>query len=128
MGSKARALMASLALCGASSAWALPPLACEGRDPNWVMTLAGPVAQLRHPDQTTVNFQVTHTEIAQGRHIWPQIQTLQSEHISGYVLINETSCVLGPSRWPITVHALYPQGLSGDASQVLLTGCCTVAE
>lgn len=109
------------ALLAAGTAWAEPPLACDGYEPDWFLTLAGPVVQLRNPG--TTNFEITTTNIAKG-HKWPRSYNLTSETQTAVVLVNETSCSLNGTHWPLTVHMLLQHG----PTTTLLTGCCSVAE
>ncbi|MDO6798223.1 hypothetical protein [Shimia thalassica] len=112
------------AICAlaASAAQAEPPLACEGHDPEWYLTLAGPVAQFRFHKRKT-DFDIPHSTVAQGRD-WPRAYTLISSFDTAIVVTNETACSLGDTNWPISVHVLTQR----DTTPILLTGCCTVAE
>ena len=108
-------------LLATSAVQAEPPLACEGYEPDWFLTLAGPVAQLRYLRKT--DFDIPQSTTAEGRD-WPRAYTLIAEFDTAIVVINETACILGDQTWPITAHVLTQRG----QTPILLTGCCTVAE
>lgn len=113
------ALVAFTALAG--SAQADPPLACEGYDPDWFLTLAGPVAQLRYLRKT--DFEIPQHSVAEGKD-WPRAYTLVAEFDTAIVLIDKDDCKLGDQTWPIKAHVLTQRG----QTPILLSGCCTVAE
>lgn len=110
------------ALATATAALAEPPLSCEGHDPDWFLTLAGPESQL-HYDKRKTDFKVPQSNVAEG-HDWPRAYTLVSDFDTAIVVVNEASCHLGNTSWPITAHILTQRG----QTPILLTGCCTVAE
>lgn len=105
-----------------TSTMAEPPLACEGYDPDWYLTLAGPDAQFTYGGRK-LDVEVPQSSIAEG-HDWPRAYTLLANSDTAIVVINQTSCTSGNRQWPVTAHILTQRG----QSPILLTGCCTVAE
>ncbi|WP_127112203.1 hypothetical protein [Shimia sediminis] len=109
------------ALLAGTSAQADPPFVCQGHDPDWYLTLAGPVAQFDYLRKNT--FDIPQTNTAEGRD-WPRAYTLIAEFDTAIVLFDEAVCDLEGRPWPITAHILTQRG----QTPILLTGCCTVAE
>ena len=109
------------ALLAGKAAQADLPYACEGSDPDWFLTLAGPVATFDYLRKNT--FDIPQTNTAEGRD-WPRAYTLIAEFDTAIVLIDEKTCELNGRPWPITAHVLTQRG----QTPILLTGCCTVAE
>lgn len=105
----------------ATTAVAEPPLTCEGHDPDWFLTLAGPEAQFTF--QRKNSFDIPQSSVAEGRN-WPRAYTLIAEFDTAIVVVNEVQCDLEGRTWPITAHVLTQRG----QHPILLTGCCTVAE
>lgn len=117
-----RATFFALATITATAASAEPPLSCEGNEPDWFLTLAGPEAQFRY-DKRKTGFKIPQSNAAEG-HDWPRAYTLVSDFDTAIVLINEATCMLGNTSWPNAAHILTQRG----QTPILLTGCCTVAE
>ena len=115
-----RAMFFSLST--ATIAMAEPPLSCEGHDPDWFLTLAGPESQFRY-DKRKTDFKIPQSNVAEG-HDWPRAFTLVADFDTAIVLIDEATCLLNETSWPITAHVLTQRG----QTPILLTGCCTVAE
>lgn len=99
-----------------------PPLTCDGHDPDWSLTIAGPVAQMRSDRKT--DFTIPQSSVAEGKTEWPRAYTLISDFDTAIVLVNEARCTTDYGEWPITAHILTQRG----QTPILLTGCCTVAE
>ncbi|WP_204114372.1 hypothetical protein [Shimia biformata] len=119
-----RAIFTSFALMLAS---ALPvradlPLACEGSNPDWYLTYAGPVAVLDFGRKT--QFDIPQRSVAEGRADWPRAYTLIAEADTAILLVDEVACETPHGRFPIRAHVLTQRG----QTPILLTGCCTVAE
>ncbi|MEQ9693346.1 hypothetical protein [Shimia sp. SDUM112013] len=108
-------------LLAATAAQAEPPFTCDGADPDWHLTLAGPMAQLRYLRNT--DFEIPQSTRAEGRD-WPRAYTLVSEFDTAIIILNEARCTVSGAQWPITAHVLTQRG----TTPILLTGCCTVAE
>ncbi|SHJ24856.1 hypothetical protein SAMN05444000_106128 [Shimia gijangensis] len=115
--------MLALGLIAVSnSAFAAPPLTCEGYEPDWFLTLTETQAQIRFGRKT--DFEIPQSNIAEGQENWPRAYTLIADFDTAIVLVNEVSCALAGREWPITAHVLTQRG----QTPILLTGCCTVAE
>ena len=93
----------------------LPPLQCNGDDPDWRLELAGDVARLQFLGWTEM--QVPHTAQAEGRD-WPRALTLIGPRDSAIALVNRRIC----DDESYEIQLLTQRG----QTPVLLTGCCRV--
>lgn len=106
----------------AAAAQDLPPLACEGREGNWTLTIAGPAAQLTLGD--VFELQVAQ-ETRPENSPWPIVQTLVGNRQTAISLVTERLCSSRfVTSYPFEITLLTQRG----ETPLVLTGCCTAAE
>lgn len=101
---------------------ALPPLACEGNDPDWQLSLHSG-AQFTYNGATT---DMTIPQRTQAENApFPKALTLLGGRNTAIVILNEHQCDSAyVTAFPIEANILTQKG----EVPVILRGCCTVAE
>lgn len=120
-----RLLIFATACCVATGAQALPPLACETYDAALVLTLAGPHAQIRSGDTTTL-FDLAR--LPQEHIGWPQAWSMTNDLTTYSVLVDETTCLANTAQFPLRFYMLAQPPKSLNNQPALIHGCCTIAE
>ena len=100
----------------------LPPLACEGNDPDWQLSLNSDTAQFVFRDTIQMTIpQRTQPETAP----FPKALTLLGPRETAIVLLNKRLCDTDHvTAFPFEANILTQKG----ETPVILRGCCTIAE